>query len=277
MTYSLSVIIPAYNESARLGDSLRTVFAYLNQQKPSSEVIVVDDGSQDDTRRVAEQGFTAAGSVATRLIEVNPNKGKGHAVRAGLLAVRSPIALFTDADLSTPVTEIPKLVLPIEENRYDVVFGSRAIDRTLVGTSQPWRRVQAGKVFNGVMRLMTGMPFKDTQCGFKAFRMDVCRPLIEAARIDRFGFDVELLYLPFASGLRLLEQSVRWNDVEGSKVSTLNGLHAFTEIKQVRRNFKLGLYTDAIARARRIAATKGDLILTSSEETNPNEQLIISG
>ncbi|MCP9495732.1 MAG: glycosyltransferase family 2 protein [Pyrinomonadaceae bacterium MAG19_C2-C3] len=277
MTYSLSVIVPAYNESARLGDSLKTVFAYLNQQIPNSEVIIVDDGSEDDTRQVAGRSFAAAGSIATRLIEVRPNKGKGHAVRAGLLAANSPIALFTDADLSTPITETSKLVLPIEENRYDVVFGSRAIDRTLIGTSQPWRRVQAGKVFNGVMRLMTGMPFKDTQCGFKAFRMDVCRPLIEAARIDRFGFDVELLYLPFTSGLRLLEQSVRWNDAEGSKVSTLNGLHAFTEIKQVRRNFNLGLYTEAIARVRRLAATKGDLILTSNEETNANEQLIISG
>jgi len=274
MTYSLSVIVPAYNESARLGDSLKTIFAYLSNHIPDSEVIVVDDGSEDDTRRVAELSFTVAGSIATRLIEVQLNKGKGNAVRAGLLAARAPIALFTDADLSTPITETPKIVRPIEENQFDGVFGSRAIDRTLIGTSQPWRRVQAGKVFNGVMRMATGMPFKDTQCGFKAFRMDVCRPLIEAARIDRFGFDVELLYLPFAAGLRLLEQPVRWNDAEGSKVSTLNGLHAFTEIKQVRRNFNLGLYTDSITKARRIAATEGNFVLTTNEETNANEQLI---
>jgi len=274
MTHSLSVIVPAYNESARLGDSLKTIFAYLSNHIPDSEVIVVDDGSEDDTRHVAEVSFIGAGSLATRLIEVQPNKGKGNAVRAGLLAARAPIALFTDADLSTPITETPKLVRPIEENRFDVVFGSRAIDRTLIGTHQPWRREQGGRVFNAAMRLATKMPFKDTQCGFKAFRMDTCRPLVEAAQIDRFGFDVELLYIAYLAGLRMHEQAVRWNDAEGSKVSTLRALHAFTEIKQIRKLAARGIYDAAINKARRLAATEGNMVLTSGEDTNANEQLI---
>ena len=219
MSSSLSVVIPAYNEAPRIGKSLRAVLAYLNREASGSEVIVVDDGSTDDTVRVAENIFAEdAGRISTRVIRVAPNRGKGHAVRTGLLAARSPVALFSDADLSTPITETPKLVAPIEAGEYDVVFGSRALDRSLIGVHQPWQREQSGRLFNLVMRLATRLPFWDTQCGFKAFRMDVCRPLIEAAAIDRFGFDVELLYVAHLAGLRLKERAVRWNDVEGSKV-----------------------------------------------------------
>lgn len=274
MKPSLSIIVPAYNEAARLGKTLRVLLDYLNQHHPLSELIIVDDGSTDATCEVAEKSFARARRVQTRVLRVEPNKGKGNAVRVGLLAAQAPVALFSDADLSTPIEELPQLVHPLEADEYDVAFGSRAIDRTLIGTHQPWRREQGGKLFNLVMRLTTAMPFKDTQCGFKAFRMDVCRPLIEAARIDRFGFDVELLFLAYRAGLRMKETPVRWNDAEGSTVTTSRALHAFAEIKQIRRNYAAKLYTDAIAKARRLAATKGDLILTSSEETNANEQLI---
>jgi dolichyl-phosphate beta-glucosyltransferase len=258
MPISLSIVIPAFNESVRLGVPLAEVLDYLNETAPrTSEVIVVDDGSTDDTARVAEAVFAQrARAVAVRVIRYEENCGKGYAVRAGFLAAKGAIVLFSDADLSTPITETPKLVAPIRNGRYDVVFGSRAVNRRLIGTHQPWHREYSGRLFNRVMRLATGMPFKDTQCGFKAFRMDVCRPLIEAARIDRFGFDVELLYLAYRAGLRMREQAVRWNDVAGSKVSFTRGLRAFDEVREIHRLAKRGVYDEAIERARAIARTK---------------------
>ena len=251
---SLSIIIPAYNEERRIGQTLRDIFAYLEEQPGASEVIVVDDGSRDETVKVSEEVFASArGRTEAQVIRVEPNRGKGHAVRLGLLAARAPVALFSDADLSTPITETPKLVTPIRTGQYDVVFGSRALDRSLIGVHQPWRREQSGRVFNFVMRFATGLPYWDTQCGFKAFRTDACRPLFEGGLIDRFGFDVELLYIAHKANLRLLERAVRWNDVEGSKVSFRTGLQGFNELREVRRNDKRGLYDEAIKRTREAA------------------------
>src|SRR5215208_1765329 len=252
---SLSIIIPAYNESARIGKTLRELLAYLEEQPGGGEVIVVDDGSKDDTSRVAEGvcAERAARGVEGRVIRVDPNRGKGNAVRAGLLAARNTVAAFFDADLSMPVTETPKLVEPIRSGQYDVVLGSRALDRRLIGTHQPWTREQSGRVFNVVMRLLTGLPFKDTQCGFKAFRMDVCRPVVEGGLIDRFGFDVELLLIAHRAGLRMLEYPVRWDDVAGGSVSFRTGLQGFGELNEVRRNAARGLYDGAAARAREAA------------------------
>ncbi|MDT5155928.1 MAG: hypothetical protein QOC61_2202 [Acidobacteriota bacterium] len=248
----LSIIIPAYNESARIAKTLREVLAYLAEQPGGGEVIVVDDGSKDDTSRVAEGVFDerARGRVEGRVIRVEPNKGKGNAVRTGLLAARHTVAAFFDADLSMPITETPKLVEPIRSGQYDVVFGSRALDRRLVGTHQPWMREQSGRVFNHLMKIATGLPFKDTQCGFKAFRMDVCRPVVEGALIDRFGFDVELLFIAHRAGLSMLEYPVRWDDVAGGSVSFKAGLQGFGELRQIRQNAARGLYDAAIRHAR---------------------------
>src|SRR5947209_9909166 len=215
MSSSLSIVIPAFDESARIGKTLREVLTYLGEQPGGGEVIVVDDGSSDDTSRVAAE-FIAAHArerVEGRVIRVEPNKGKGNAVRTGLLAARNTVAAFFDADLSMPVTETPKLVGPVRSGQYDIVFGSRALDRRLIGTHQPWAREQSGRVFNRVMRALTGLPFRDTQCGFKAFRMDVCRPVVEGALIDRFGFDVELLFFGRRAGLRILDSPVGRHDV----------------------------------------------------------------
>jgi len=251
MSLSLSIVIPAFNEAARLGETLRTVFAYLNEHIPEAEVIVVDDGSSDRTADVAEESFAGAGGVSTEVIRVRPNHGKGYVVRAGLLAARAPIALFSDADLSTPITEAPKLVNPIERGEFDLTFGSRALDRNLIGVHQPWRREQGGRIINLIVRLATGLPFWDTQCGFKAFRMDVCRPLIEAATIERFGFDVEYLYVAYLAELRLKEIAVRWDHNEGSKLSVLRDTpRLLEEVRTVRKQVKRGVYTHAIAAAR---------------------------
>ena len=251
MSFSLSIVIPAFNEATRLGLTLHTVFEYLNEHVPDSEVIVVDDGSSDGTADVAEQSFAQAGSVHAQAIRVRPNHGKGYVVRTGLLAARAPVALFTDADLSTPITEIPKLVNPIERGEFDLTFGSRALDRNLIGVHQPWRREQGGRIINLIVRLATGLPFWDTQCGFKAFRMDVCRPIIEAATIERFGFDVEYLYVAYLAELRLKEIAVRWDHNEGSKLSVLRDTpRLLEEVRRVRRQVNRGVYNAAIAASR---------------------------
>src|SRR5437667_4531689 len=212
-----SVVIPCFNEAARIGGTLRSTLDYLTANAPTSELIVVNDGSTDATAAVAREKLNGA-TIQTRLIENFPNRGKGAAVRSGLLAAREPIGLFSDADLSTPLTETPKLIEPIANGEVDIAFGSRALDRSLIGIHQPWRREQGGRVFNLLVRVATGLPFWDTQCGFKAFRMEACRPIIEAAKIIGFGFDVELLLLAQRAGLRLREIPVRWNHHEGSKV-----------------------------------------------------------
>jgi glycosyltransferase involved in cell wall biosynthesis len=254
MAPKLSIVVPAYNEAARLGASLRKMLAYLQENRDESELIVVDDGSDDDTVAVAERTLADAGTVATRVIRYEKNRGKGYAVRLGLLEASANIVLFSDADLSTPISETPKVVDPIRNGECDLTFGSRALDRRLIGVHQPWRREQGGRVFNLIVRLATGLPFWDTQCGFKAFRMNVCRPLIEAAQIDRFGFDVELIYLAHLARLRLREIPVRWNDDPASKVAVMrDSLRMVDEVRRIRRAAAAGEYSEAISAARTAA------------------------
>src|SRR5436853_3962439 len=193
MLPSFSVAIPCFNEAARIGDTVRATLDYLSVESPDAELIVVNDGSTDATPLIVRDALAGA-KIQTRLLENSPNRGKGAAVRKGLLAATRPIGLFFDADLSTPLAEIPKVIDPIANDEADIAFGSRALDRSLIGTRQSWRREQGGRVFNLIVRLATGLPFWDTQCGFKAFRFDVCRPILQAACIDGFGFDVDLLY-----------------------------------------------------------------------------------
>jgi glycosyltransferase involved in cell wall biosynthesis len=244
---SLSIIVPAYNEGERLGKSLREIGRYLSDYDSETELIVVDDGSTDGTAEAAREELAAAKAVRTSVISYQSNLGKGRAVRLGLMASRCDIALFTDADLSTPITETPKLIDPIERDECDLAFGSRALDRSLIGIHQPWRREQGGRVFNLAVRLATGLPFWDTQCGFKAFRMSACRPIIEGATIDRFGFDVELLYVAYRAGLRLSEVPVRWDHAEGSKVNVATDWYKMlSEVGRIRQQARRGVYDRAI-------------------------------
>ena len=247
MSPLLSIVVPAYNEAPRLGTTLPKILRYLNDNKIDSEVIVVDDGSTDETGDVAEESFSLAGKVKTTLIRGNSNRGKGHAVRTGLLRSSGSIAIFSDADLSTPIEEASKLLEAVNCHAVDIAFGSRAIDRSLIRVHQPRGRELGGRVFNAIVRLTTGLPFADTQCGFKAFRLSVCRPIIEAATIDRFGFDVELLYVAHLAGLKLQEVGVIWEHNEGSKVSfARDSMRMFNEVTRIRRQAFNGMYEKAI-------------------------------
>jgi len=229
-----SVVIPCFDEAARIGVTIRATLDYLHKNSPESELIVVNDGSTDATAAIA-RGIFSGTKITTRLFENFPNRGKGAAVRSGLLAAQKPIALFSDADLSTPLEETPKVIEPIANGEVDIAFGSRGLNRRLIGQHQPWRREQAGRIFNLLVRLATDLPFWDTQCGFKAFRMAACRPILKAAHIDGFAFDVELLFHAHRGGLRLREIPVRWNHAEGSKVHVIyDSLAMFSEVIALR-------------------------------------------
>ncbi|HJZ81501.1 MAG TPA: dolichyl-phosphate beta-glucosyltransferase [Pyrinomonadaceae bacterium] len=254
----LSIVIPAFNEAARVQQSLRQIVNYLEERREAGELIVVDDGSADETAALAEEVARDSGPVSVRVIRYEENRGKGHAVRLGLLEAQANVVLFSDADLSTPITEVPKLIDPIREGDCDLTFGSRALDRRLIGVHQPWRREQGGRVFNLIVRLATGLPFWDTQCGFKAFRMSVCRPLIEAAQIDRFGFDVELIYLAHVAQLRLREIPVRWDHIAGGPLDasgnySRDSLRMINEVRRIRASANAGEYSEAISAARTAA------------------------
>ncbi len=243
MNPEISIVVPAFEEEERLGTSIGLILSHIQKNGINAELIIVDDGSADRTRDVAREASAAYPDISSQVIRYEPNRGKGFAVKTGLLAARADIALFSDADLSTPIEEMEKLLEPIRSGNYDVAFGSRALDRSLIGTHQPWRREQGGKVFNLVVRMMTGMPFWDTQCGFKAFRMQTFRPLLDVMQIERFGFDVEFLYVAQLHGLRLLEVPVRWNNDDRSKVSVIrDSIRMFDEVRQIRRNASRGVY-----------------------------------
>jgi glycosyltransferase involved in cell wall biosynthesis len=233
---SLSIIIPAYNEAKRLPASLVKVREYLSASPwEFAEVVVVDDGSADDTVHVARD-------AGVRVLQNPGNRGKGYSVKHGMLEAKGEWALFTDADLSTPIGEIEKLWSALVDEPAQVAVGSRAVDRSLVGVHQPWLREAVGRVFNAAMRLVTGLPFKDTQCGFKLFQTSAGREVFSRQQLDGFGFDVEVLFIAKQLGFRSLEVPVRWDNVEGTKVSLLLGFAAFLDLLKVRRNALQGKY-----------------------------------
>jgi glycosyltransferase involved in cell wall biosynthesis len=242
LTRSISIIIPAYNEEKRLPASLRQVIGYVRRGAwQFAEILVVDDGSTDGTAQVAEQMRSEYPDL--RVLRNPGNRGKGYAVRHGMLECRGEWALFTDADLSAPIEELDKLWQAAERESAQVAVGSRALDRRLIGVHQSWFRENVGKVFNLVMRLSTGLPFHDTQCGFKLFEAAAARDIFRRQLLYGFGFDVEVLFIGRRLGYREIEVAVRWNDVEGTKMTALGGLAAFLEPMQVRWNQIKGRYS----------------------------------
>lgn len=238
----LSIVIPAYNEDQRLPKTLDSIFRYLRTKPYRAEIIVVDDGSTDQTVAVVN----AAGEKfpELRLLSNPGNRGKGFSVRHGMLEARGEIALFTDADLSTPIAETDKLLAAILENGFDAAIGSRAVDRSLIEVHQSPIREYAGIFFNRLVRAIMDIGFSDTQCGFKAFRMDRTRVIFEQQRIERFGFDPELLFLAKRNGLRVAEVPVRWRHDAATKVNfPADGIHMFLELLFVRWNALRGDYS----------------------------------
>lgn len=235
----LSIIIPAYNEELHIGETLTEVLNYTGGDKRVVEIIVVDDGSTDQTASLvqAQMSAYAAAGVELRLVRHEVNQGKGAAVRNGILSAAAGIALFTDADLSSPIESVPQLVEPIVSGECDIAIASRALDRSLIEVRQGWFRETAGKVFNLVVRVVTGLPIQDTQCGFKAFRREAILPALRMQRIGDFAFDVELLFLARKLGLRIRELPVPWRHVEHSKVKMLrDSYRMFRDVLRIRLN-----------------------------------------
>jgi len=242
-TPELSIVIPAFNEEKRLPRTLAAIFQYLNEQSAGPdqvEIIVVDDGSKDGTIQSSEA--MARDWPSLRVISNGQNRGKGFSVRHGMLEARGRVSLFTDADLSSPIEEWPKLRAALESG-YDGAIGSRAIDRTLIATRQSRFRETAGIIFNGLVRLVTGLPFHDTQCGFKAFFTDRARIVFQNQRIEGFGFDPEILFLAKRFGLRVAEVPVRWAHDPATKVRVLrDSLQMFGDLFYIRWNWLVGRY-----------------------------------
>jgi glycosyltransferase involved in cell wall biosynthesis len=240
----LSIIIPAFNEELRLPKTLDAVLAYVQFFPGNCEVLVVDDGSTDATAALVNT--TAEKHPELRLVSNGKNRGKGYSVRHGMLEARGSIALFTDADLSTPIEEAGKLLAALQNEECDGAIGSRAVDRSLIQVHQSFIREQAGILFNRLVRWIMGISFSDTQCGFKAFRRERARIIFEQQRIERFGFDPEILFLAKRHGLTVAEVPVRWSHDAGTKVNVMaDGIRMFLELLVIRWNAVMGYYPRA--------------------------------
>jgi len=234
---SLSIVIPAYNEQNRLPQTLQKVLDWLARGTFSfREVIVVDDGSRDGTAGVVQECVRE--NACVRLLRNPGNRGKGYAVRHGMLEAKGEWILYTDADLSSPIEEIEKLCRATRKQGAAVAIGSRAVDRSLVEVHQPVLRELSGRCFNLVMRAVTGLPFRDTQCGFKLYRADAARQIFSRQKQDGFSFDVEDLLIAEKLGVRAVEVPVRWADVEGTKVRLSQGIMSFLDLVKIRMDHR---------------------------------------
>src|SRR5215467_4593586 len=236
-----SIIIPAYNEGARLGRTLDRVLAYVSDQRWDAEVIVVNDGSRDRTADLVRE--YAQRNPCLRLLENPGNHGKGYSVRNGMLNATGELLLFTDADLSSPIEEAPKLLAALQAGA-DVAIGSRWLQPELQTQRQSLLRQFYGRLFNLALRVLLGLNFKDTQCGFKAFTRRAAQKVFPLQRIERWGFDPELLYLSRKLGFKVVEVPVAWAHAEGTRISPLrDGMKMIGEILRVRWNAVTGKYT----------------------------------
>ena len=227
-----SIIIPAYNESARLAATLERVLAYVHAQGWNAEVIVVNDGSRDSTADIVKS--FAARNPILRLIENPGNRGKGYSVRNGMLNARGNILLFTDADLSSPIEEAPKLFDALEQGA-DIAIGSRWLRAETQTQRQPLHRQVFGRIFNLLLHLTLGLTFKDTQCGFKAFKQPAARAVFPLQKIERWGFDPEILFLARKFNLKVKEIPVLWGHSGGTRINPLiDGSRMFMEMLRIR-------------------------------------------
>lgn len=229
----LSVVVPAYNEEKRIGFSLFRIKEYLQSRHLSSEIILVDDGSTDRTAEVSRE--IMEGYPDFRVITLPQNRGKGAAVRAGMLQARGELVLFTDADLSTPIEELEKF-MPLIREGYDLVIGCRALPESVIKERQSWLREHLGKCFNLLVRLLVLRGFRDTQCGFKLFRKEAAREIFFRLETEGFAFDVEALLLARRLGFRVAQVPVVWINHPQSRVRLVRGsLSMFIDLLKIRK------------------------------------------
>jgi glycosyltransferase involved in cell wall biosynthesis len=240
LTYS--IIIPAYNESMRLGATLDAILAYIGQRQWNAEVIVVDDGSRDNTREIVRSYMEK--NPAVKLLENPGNHGKGYSVRNGMMQGAGEILLFSDADLSSPIEEAEKLFAAIRSGA-DVAIGSRWLNQKLQTRKQPLYRRVLSRTFNLSLRIVLRLKFKDTQCGFKAFTRRAAEAVFPPQKIERWGFDPEILYLARHQGFKIAEVPVRWAHSAGTRLHPFrDGIHAFWDVLSIRKNALRGAYRD---------------------------------
>jgi len=241
----LSVVIPAYNEEDRLAESLPLIDDYIRSRKIDAEILIADDGSTDATPRVAAEFLRGRRG---RVLSAPENRGKGNAVRRGVLEAEGRWVLITDADLSTPIEEHARLADAARDRDLDVVIGSRGLPGSRIEVRQNVLRQTMGKTFNLLLRWMTGLQFKDTQCGFKLVDRERTRPIFKRMVVDRFAFDVELLFLSVRFGLRVEEIPIVWRDSFRSTVGILSAPpQMLLDVARVRWRFRRGLYNPEAA------------------------------
>jgi glycosyltransferase involved in cell wall biosynthesis len=244
----LSIVIPAYNESSRIERALDRVMTCVAEQNWDAEVLVIDDGSTDDTATIVQQWMERFPRL--HLVKNPGNRGKGYSVRNGLLQAAGDIVMFTDADLSAPMEEAERLIAALHDGA-DVAIGSRWMDRTRQTIHQPLYRQFFGRCFNWITRTVMGLPFKDTQCGFKAFKRPVAQVIFRLQTIERWGFDPEILFIARKLGYEIREVPVTWGHDERSRLSYLkDGMKMLEEMALIRGNSLAGRYDRAIAAMR---------------------------
>lgn len=237
----MSIVVPAYNESERLPATLDRLLSYLAEHGPAStEIVVVDDGSKDNTADLVI-GYSRQ-HPQIRLVRNPGNRGKGFAVRNGMLEACGEWILFTDADLSSPIEEWTRLEQATRTQNTAIAIGSRAIDRSLIKVRQPLAREIAGRTFNLMLRWILHLPYFDTQCGFKLYRRDAAQKVFRRQLLDGFSFDVEDLVIARRLGLIAAEVPVTWNNVGGTKVTLMNGLRSYADVFRIWWNDRRGLY-----------------------------------
>jgi glycosyltransferase involved in cell wall biosynthesis len=241
----LSIVIPAYNECARIEATLARVLDCVESRHWDAEILLIDDGSTDETVAIIQQWM--ARSPRLHLIKNPGNRGKGYSVRNGLLQAAGDIVMFTDADLSAPMEEAERLFAAID-NGADVAIGSRWLDKQKQTTHQPIYRRFFGRCFNWVTRRFIGLPFKDTQCGFKAFKREAAQVIFRLQTIERWGFDPEILFIARKLKYKIVEVPVTWGHDERSRISYLkDGMKMLEEMAEIRTNSLRGRYDEAIA------------------------------
>jgi glycosyltransferase involved in cell wall biosynthesis len=241
----LSIVIPAYNESARIENALERVMSCVQEQGWDAEVLVVDDGSTDNTAAIVKQWMSRFPRL--HLVQNPGNRGKGYSVRNGLLQAAGDVVMFTDADLSAPMEEAERLLAAIADGA-DVAIGSRWMDRTRQTIHQPLYRQFFGRCFNWITRTVMGLPFKDTQCGFKAFKRSVAQVIFRLQTIERWGFDPEILFIARKLKYEIREVPVTWGHDERSRMSYLkDGMKMLEDMAKIRANSVAGRYDEAIA------------------------------